>query len=492
MSENIKIKSDELSFAARGQAVVEARQPLETECRVLSVSAAAATTPSEVFAGEARYIGKVKFDCLVLTGGRVECMSAVAEFSDKITSPAIVAGAAVNIVPEVINVEASAEGGTLKAVAVVDTTAVTATSEEYSCLAEPDDGVYAEKRAVEYCTVCAEQTETAYVTDSVGGAKCAEILCASSRAVVTGVEATDGEIKASGSVYTDVIIRTDDDMTSSTKIVTPFVKSIAALGANEGNVAYAEVAVTDSTATLVADENRIELAVTLAVSATAFACRTAEVVTDVFCADYEIEPKTAEAKYCIVEPLATVTDTVDGQIPLADDRLAADNVLCVSGAFVTVTSATVEDKRVNVEGLVGGDIVYYNAEKNAVDSLSFRLPFSMPLSVHTDAKNAHVTACVTDVAVRVRRESVFDIKAEIAFTVTSSTPQSCRIIESVGMGAAIPRPDASVIIHIAKAGETLWQAAKALCCSPERVEQQNDATAPYAGGERLVNFCSKQ
>ena len=169
MSENIKIKSDELSFAARGQAVVEARQPLETECRVLSVSAAAATTPSEVFAGEARYIGKVKFDCLVLTGGRVECMSAVAEFSDKITSPAIVAGAAVNIVPEVINVEASAEGGTLKAVAVVDTTAVTATSEEYSCLAEPDDGVYAEKRAVEYCTVCAEQTETAYVTDSVGG-----------------------------------------------------------------------------------------------------------------------------------------------------------------------------------------------------------------------------------------------------------------------------------------------------------------------------------
>ena len=71
-------------------------------------------------------------------------------------------------------------------------------------------------------------------------------------------------------------------MTSSTKIVTPFVKSIAALGANEGNVAYAEVAVTDSTATLVADENRIELAVTLAVSATAFACRTAEVVTDVF------------------------------------------------------------------------------------------------------------------------------------------------------------------------------------------------------------------
>ena len=444
MSENIKIKSDELSFAARGQAVVEARQPLESECRILSVSATAATTPSEVFAGEARYIGKVKFDCIVLTNGRVECMSVVAEFSDKITSPTIVAGATVNIVPEVINVEASAEGGTLKAVAVVDTTAVVVASDEYSCFSDPDDGIYAEKRAVEYCTVCAEQSETAYVTDSVSGAKCAEILCSTSRAVVTAAEAVDGEIKVSGSVYTNVIIRTDDDMVSSCKIVTPF------------------------------------------------ACRTAEVVTDVFCADYEIEPKTAEAKYCRVEPLATVTDTVDGQIPIADDRLAADNVLCVSGELVTVASGSIEDKRVTVEGLVGGDIVYYNAEKNAVDSLSFRLPFSMPLSVHTDAVNAHVAACVTDVSVRVRRESVFDIKAEIAFTVMSSTPQSCTLIESVGVGAAIPRPDASVIVHIAKAGETLWQAAKALCCSPERVEQQNDATAPYAGGERLVNFCSKQ
>ncbi|MDE6401020.1 MAG: DUF3794 domain-containing protein [Clostridiales bacterium] len=492
MSENIKIKSDELSFAARGQAVVEARQPLETECRVLSVSATAATTPSEVFAGEARYIGKVKFDCLVLVGDRVECMSAVAEFSDKITSPAIAAGSAVNIVPEVINVEASAEGGTLKAVAVVDTVAVTTATEEYSCLAEPDEGVYAEKRAVEYCTVCAEQTETAYVADSVGGAKCAEILCSTSRAVVTAAEACDGEIKVSGSVYTNVVIRTDDDMISSCKIVTPFVKGVSALGASEGNIAYAEVAVTESTATLIADENRIELAVTLSINVTAFACRTAEVITDVFCADYEIEPKTAEAKCCSVESLVTVTDTVDGQIPIAEDRLAADNVLCVSGAFVTLTSAAIEDKRINAEGLVGGDIVYYNAEKNAVDSLSFRLPFSMPLSVHTDAKNTHVAACVTDVSVRVRRESVFDIKAEIAFTVMSSTPQTCSLIESVGMGAAIPRPDASVIVHIAKAGETLWQAAKALCCSPERVEQQNDATAPYAGGERLVNFCSKQ
>ncbi len=491
MSENIKIKSDEIVYAARGQAVVEARQPLESECRILSVTASASTMPSEVFAGEARYAGKVRFDCIVLIDGRIDCISSVAEFSDKIVSPAIASGSAVTLMPEVINVEASADGGTLKAVAVVDTVAVTTKSDEYSCLAEPDDGIYAEKRTVEYCTVCAEQAESVYVTDSVGAAKITDILCATSRAVVTGAEAASGEVKVTGTVYSDAIVRTDDDMVSSVRIVTPFVKSISAFGANDGNTAFAVANVTDTAATLVSEENRIELAVTMTVNVTAVDCRTVEAVTDVFCADYEIQPKTAYAACCTASPLVTVTDAVDGQIPIAEDRLAADNVLCVTGVSCTLSNVSVQDKRVIAEGLVGGDIVYYNAEKNAYDTVAFRLPFSMPLSAHVDAQDVTATAVVTDVSVRIRRESVFDIKAEVAFTLRASSKAECEFVESVGIGAPIPRPDASVIVHIAKQGETLWQAAKALCCSPERVLQQNEATAPFAGGERLINFCNK-
>ncbi len=86
MPENNNIKSDELVSVARGQAVVEARQILERDCRVLSVTANATVAVSEVFTGEARYTGKVRFDCITLTENGVECVAAVAEFSDKITS----------------------------------------------------------------------------------------------------------------------------------------------------------------------------------------------------------------------------------------------------------------------------------------------------------------------------------------------------------------------------------------------------------------------
>lgn len=491
MSDNITIKSDQLTCLAHGQAVVEARQAIDGECRILSANASASTVPGEIFAGEARYSGKVRFDCLAQFGDKVDCVSVVAEFSDKITSPDIATGMKVVFVPEVINVEASVDGGAVKAVAVVDVKAIAVKSVEYTCIADTENGIYAEKQTVEHCVLCAEQSETVYVADSVSTGKACEVLFVTSKAVVTGAQAGDGVVKVSGAVYSYIVVRTDGDMISAERVVTTFSKDVSAHGATESNTAFATATVETSAATSVVGENRIELAVTLCLDVFAMDCRETEAVTDVFCADNEIEVATAAAECCRIEPSVTVTDTVDGQIPLASDRLAADNVLCVNGTFCTLSDVKVDDKRVTAEGLIGGDIVYYNAEKNVADTVAFRLPFSIPLSVHATADEIRATATVTDVSVRVRRESVFDIKAEAAFTLEMSSSKPCTLVTEVTVGEPIPRPDASVIVHIAKAGETLWQAAKALCCSPERVSEQNAATAPYAGGERLINFCNK-
>ncbi|MDE7463739.1 MAG: hypothetical protein K2M48_01815 [Clostridiales bacterium] len=491
MPENISIKSDDLSEIARGQAVVEARQTIEGECRVLSVSASCAVTPGEVFAGEARYGGKVKFDCLVMQDGKISCVTAVADFSDKISEKSITAGMNPVITAEIANTEASFDNGTLKLTAVVDTVAYAVTHCDFACLSEPEQGIYAETRAIEYCTAVTEMTETAYLTDGMSDVKASEVLCALSHVTVTGAECGEDEVKLTGSVYTTVVVRTDDDLAASYRMVTPFVKNLSAPGVSSGNVAIASAAVSDCVATLTVDgEYRsIELAITLALSATVVEKNTASVAVDVFCADNELETTYVEAKLCAVEPLTTVADSVDGQVALEHDRLAADNVMCVTNTFCTVTQSTVEDKHVSIEGLVGGDIVYYNAEKNAVDSIAFRLPFAMPLALHTDADAVNITATVTDVAVKIRRESVFDVKAEITFSARLTSCKTVKAIGAVKLGDPIERPDATVIVHIAKPGETLWQAARALCCSPEKVAEQNSAQAPYAGGERLVNVC---
>lgn len=494
MSENCIIKSDEVSKIASGQAVVEARQALGYDCRVLSVSASVYVTPGEVFAGEARYAGKVKFDCIVIHDDKPECVSAVAEFTDKISSPEITAGTAPVLVPEVINAEAQVVDGMLKAIAVVDSALYGVKHCAVECAGEPTEGIYSDKTELEYETAVCEATDTAYISDSMSEVKATEVLFTSSKPTVTKAECADGEVRVSGAVYTDIIVRTEDGLIASYRMITPFVKSASAPDVTEDCKAVAACQIADSAVTFVTDDagNRIDLSLTLRTDVKAIKKNTATVNIDVFSADNELEVESIEAEVCRHEPIACAIDAVDGQVTLDADKGGADNVLCVTATACRVTAAEVKNGRVNVEGLVSGDIVYYNAEKNAVDCMAFKLPFSMPLAVTTDAEKVDVQATVTDVSVKVRRGSVFDIKAEVAFCVSAKTCDKIKIVKSVECGAPIVRPDATVIVHIAKAGETLWQAAKALGCSPELVQEQNAVTPPYKGGERLVNFNAKK
>lgn len=494
MSENCIIKSDEIAKIASGQAVVEARQALGFDCRVLSVSAGVYAMPGEVFAGEARYSGKVKFDCIVIRDDKPECVSAVAEFTDKISSSEITAATVPVLMPEVINAEAQVVDGMLKAIAVVDSALYGVKRCSTECAGELENGVYAEKTELEYDTVVSEATDTAYISDSMSDVKTGEVMYTSSTPALTKVECGSGEVTISGAVYTDIIVKTEDGLIASYRMVTPFIKSASAPDVTEDCRAQAVCQIADSAVTLVTDDvdNRIDLSLTLRMDVKAVKRNSATVNTDVFSADYELDTETIEAEICRHDPVACAIDAVDGQVTLEADKGGADNVLCVGASSCRITAAEVKNGRVNAEGLVCGDIVYYNAEKNAVDCMAFKLPFSAPLSVTTEAAEADIQATVTEVAVKVRRGSVFDIKAEIAFCVTAKTCEKVKFVKSVSCGEPIARPNATVIVHIAKAGETLWQAAKALGCSPELVREQNAAVPPYKGGERLVNFNAKK
>lgn len=490
----ITVKSDEIKKCARGQAVVEAHRPIEKDMKILSVTATACIRPGEVFAGEARYLGKVRFDCLAADEEGPKCISAVAEYTDRIADNNITAGATVLLSCEVINVESSVNGGELKLVAVVDADLMCVSHSEKECLTEPEQGIYAEKSKLCYTSAVAQASETLYVSDGISDVKAAEILMPVSRAVLTAADCADGEIKLSGAVYTTLIVRTEDGLLSTYRVVTPFVKSVAAPGVDESCTAIATVCVADSTATFVSEggDNSVDIAVTLQAEAVAVRRVETEAVVDVFCAENQLDVVSQTLDVCATEPTVTVIDNVDGQMTLAKDSLPADNVLCVTNTFCNISSARIEDGRVTAEGLAGGDIIYYSAEHNKTECVAFRIPFSMPLDIHTECTEVDLTATVTDVTVRVRRESVFDIKVETAFTAKLGSCEQKTVIKSAKRGEAIDRPAATVIVHIARAGETLWQAAKALGCSPERVTEQNPTPAPYVGGERLVNFCARK
>ena len=110
---------------ASAQAVTEARllpAPGTVIARVLSITATSKVGASEVFAGEARYGGRVDFTVLFVdVDGKNHSITHSAEFSDKIESPLVTADMKADFTSEVLDTDVvNVSSGEIKLAAVVE------------------------------------------------------------------------------------------------------------------------------------------------------------------------------------------------------------------------------------------------------------------------------------------------------------------------------------------------------------------------------------
>ena len=123
-------------------------------------------------------------------------------------------------------------------------------------------------------------------------------------------------------------------------------------------------------------------------------------------------------------------------------------------------------------------------------SAAVELPFSLTVSANLKEGDV-VTArgIVTNVNVKIRRDGELEIKADIAVEYSACREEVKYIISELAVGEERALPTGAVAIHIARKGETLWDAAKALGTTPENVLLQNPGIAlPLSGGERVLTY----
>ena len=98
-------------------------------------------------------------------------------------------------------------------------------------------------------------------------------------------------------------------------------------------------------------------------------------------------------------------------------------------------------------------------------------------------------AGVKDVNVKIRRGNELSLRGDICIRLTPVKSGVSAIISEIKVGEAKQPREAAISVHIARKGETVWDAAKALGLTPEEVTRQNpDVAMPCAGGERLVAY----
>lgn len=483
---------------ASAQAVTEARllpAPGTVIARVLSITATSKVGASEVFAGEARYGGRVDFTVLFVdVDGKNHSITHSAEFSDKIESPLVTADMKADFTSEVLDTDVvNVSSGEIKLAAVVEIRLDADESVEIRYLSSGGAGVYGSGEELEYSVYKAGGTGTANLSSTIADVKIVDILACEYRAIVTTRTAGMDSVTINGLIIGDILGETEDGLAASYRTEIPFSEEFAADGASAGDIVIARACVSgtprietdDDGSAIISD---YKLTIVYAVYGEA----KTEVVSDVFSATHELLVTSESATVCKPRLNTTVTDRVEGSVMLEVNMPIADNILGMTAQRVTVTNAAAAaDDEMLVEGVVGGNVIYYCAEANSENSVAVELPFSLKVAVPGLKEDDEVYARgeVISASLKIRRGNEIDVRAEVAFEVCAAASSTKCVITELTEGEARIIPTAAISVHVARPGESLWDVAKATGTTPEAVMAQNpDLELPLKGGERVIVY----
>lgn len=477
-----EIKTEAIVKVGEGQAVVAGRLTHSGGIiRILSATATCAVAPSEAFAGEVRYSGIVNFKCIALAESGCVAINGSSEFSDRINVDGSVVGAQLSCKVADVNVETVTDSE-IRIAAVVDVNAYGNACAIAENVSSCDEDVCVKRVPLDYAALKCCKNDNVTVTDSCD-VKAVEVVSYSASVAVEKAYSAVDSINVEGKVYCFAVLATSDGLLTCVRLATPFVKEIAAAGVLEGDVVIANTCLASTACQFESgDPSKINFEYAIIIDACAYHTERAELISDAFCTANKLvltSGETTVKKNC---PIIVLDDVAEGNVALDGDRAAADTVLASPVKSVDVARVVVGDK-LTVEGVVCGDIIYHNAEKNEIHSVPFELPFAFDFQGEWCGE-CEVVPTVTDVSIKVRRESIFDVKVSLNFAV------SCVEIKTVSCLTKLERGEANGIaggvrVHIARSGESVWDAAKSMGVRPEELD---GAPETYNGGERILVY----
>ncbi len=495
------IKADSKRRLASAQTVVECKLMPDAGVqikKVLSITSAESISTCEMLSGEARFTGRVNFKVLFCdTEGKMHCMSHSADFSDKISEKRITAGMQGYLECSVMDTDTvSVSGGEIKLACVLDIQLMTDAGEQITHLKEGGGELFAQKETIEYCAMSGSGDESFSVSDErASKEKLSRILMCESQAAVRSAYAGIDCFIIEGVIITAVTCETEDLAVCNVMLNTEFKQEISGRGVMSGHDVAAAVTVKAVSASLEKDiessSNIVKAEVTLAARATAYSQETAEIVTDAFCIENELNMATETFKISRFLLAKSFNEKIEGSASLDADMPSADTICAVCGGRMSIANAAAEKDKVRLEGLINTGVIYWNRETDTKNSVQVELPFSITLSAPGVREGGTILArgIITDAAARIRKGTEIDISASVCISVQAFENREGFCVKEVEIGAERNLKMSAIAVYITKEGESLWDVSKALCTTPELIMSYNPGLkVPLTGNERILVY----
>lgn len=458
--------------------------------KVLATNATVSVRVSETLTGEVRLSGRECVDLVILTSDGIRRESGWTDFTDRAEAEGITPTSRVTATARVLDTDVvSVDNDNVTLASVIE---ITLEAEECSVIpfAPPQtDGVF---------TGDSRLTMSGLVTRFSGKSEpkseeklsCAKIVCAHARACVTSAEAALDAVTVMGDVYVDGMGMTEEGGLQPFSLVLPMSEELAAEGARRGDAV--QVRVLSATVNTEENEDGITIAVTVELAGAVFSELAVSCATDAFSPDCAVELTKLPVVCPTVHEIRCHEETAEGTVMLPEGE-NADKILAVCDFRLSSVNAYPDGGRAVVEGAVSGSIVYADAEAGKKSAVGVELPFRITTETAAqDGWTVDVSGSVGKVGVRPSRLGELNVKCGLCLCLRVTEFSTVEIVTDVKCGDAFECCKGTVSLHVASAGESAWDCAKALSVSPDTVLMQNpDLEFPLKKNDKVFVFRTK-
>jgi hypothetical protein len=458
--------------------------------KVLSYSADCYVAVTDVFTGEARVSGTVNFKVLLLDSeGKCRNIEKVAEFTDKIECDKLEGGKP-DILCRILDTDiTSVSEGEIKLASIVEMELFDNESTRIKYLSGGGEDVFIQEERLDYLTLRAKVHESFSLSDEIA-ASGERILMAEAVIVNKNVSSGNDFVRLDGEIISNIITESEGNLMSF-RVVTPYSGEIAATGATFESYLDAVVKLKSSKATLLVGELESAINLEFDVDATVnvYNESSATAVLDAFSVKNELALTTTELPLYKNRNQITLTEKVEGSVTLDIDMPIADRILCSVANKLSIANSYIDDGRLTLEGTVTSTVIYFSGETSSTSSVDVELPFSITTNENIRGQIIAAYGEVVELGAKLRRGNEIDIRAEIAVIISSMETEMVRMVTNLIVGDVSEIPAAAISLHVARAGESLWDIAKSLRTTPELILLQNpELDLPIKGGERVIVY----
>ncbi len=457
--------------------------------KVLATRATVAVRVSETLNGEVRLAGRETLDIVVLTESGVTRESGWTDFTDRAECEGVMPTTKATATARVLDTDiVSVNDGEVTLASVIE---ITVEAEECAVLPTQPlqvGGVYTGDTRLTLSGLVTRLNGKAEVR-SEEKADIDKLIFAEARACIKGAEAGIDCVTVTGEVYIDGIGLAGDELRSFS-LTLPLTEEIEAEGARRGDSVHARVLSTAVSAE--ESESGVTLSATVEIGGAVFSELAVSCATDAFSPDCEIEVTKTPISGVIVREIKYVEEQVEGTVTLPDGE-NADRVLATCDFRISAMEAYPDGGKAVLEGVIGGNIIYADAEAGKKSSCAVELPFRITTAeAASDGDIIEATGCVSRISVRPSRLGELNVRCGLSLCLRITSETHAEIITDVKCGEKYPPRCGVISMHVAAEGETLMESARALRISPDEVLSQNpELEYPLKKGTKVFAFGSK-